>query len=183
MLNHTGTKLTETDRLILRRFTINDAQDMFNNWASDKNVAKYLSWKPHHGIHETRDIINSWIKNYDSNEYYLWAIELKDSNKVIGSINLLHIDNKNKCCDIGYCIGRDYWNKGIVTEATKGTIKLAFLEIGFEQICARHHIDNIASGKVLIKCGLTPEAELRKIVTKKGILEDRKCYAILKKDY
>ena len=80
MVKHKGTEMLETERLILRRFTIDDADDMFNNWANDPEVTKYLTWLPHGKVDITRNLLESWIKEYGDLENYNWTIVLKNIN-------------------------------------------------------------------------------------------------------
>lgn len=70
MLNHIGTKTIETERLILRKYIINDATDMFNNWVSDEEVSKYLAWRAHKSIDETKSILESWILECENRDKY-----------------------------------------------------------------------------------------------------------------
>ena len=184
MLNHKGTITLETERLIIRQFSEEDAADMFNNWASDEEVTRCLTWPTHGSIDITKKVIGMWIEEYKNLEYYQWAIELKESRSVIGSISLMSIDNHNENCEVGYCIGKAFWNRGIVTEAFSKVIEFAFDELGFQRITARHQADNTASGKVMEKCGLKYEGQLRKILrNSRGILVDCKYYSILKDEY
>lgn len=125
-----------------------------------------------------------WITEYDNNENYNWAIELKEKGCIIGSLALMNIDNHNENCEIGYSIGKEWWNKGIMTEAFSEVIKFAFKEVGFERITGRHHVDNIASGSVMKKCGLIYEGTLRNIhKINTGVLVDCKYYSILKEEF
>ena len=84
MLNHTGTKVIETPRLILRPFKISDASMMYQNWASDDEVTKYLTWPTHSDIFVTKTILQMWVEGYKNKDYYQWAIELKKTGEVIG---------------------------------------------------------------------------------------------------
>src|SRR5471030_2903805 len=109
MLNHKGTSILETDKFILRPFTANDIEDMYSNWASDKEVVKYLTLTEHRNINRTNMVITLWNNCYKDKEYYNWAIEEKCSKHVIGSINLMNLDNYNENCEAGYCIGKNFW--------------------------------------------------------------------------
>ena len=144
MLAHKGTQLIETERLILRPFTLSDANDMFKNWTSDDEVTKYLTWPTHSSIEVSEMIIDSWVAGYEDSRYYQWAIELKESHEVIGSISLMNVDDEKECGEIGYCIGRRYWNQGIVTEAFQALIPFCLNEIGIERLVARHDVNNPA---------------------------------------
>lgn len=184
MLKHIGTKTIETERLILRQFKEADATDMFNNWASDDTVTKFLSWPTHSDIEVSKELLKMWVNEYRNEEHYNWAIEIKENESVIGSIGLMNIDNNIENCEIGYCISRAFWNKGVMTEAFSAIINFAFKEVGFERITGRHHVENIASGRVMKKCGLKYEGTLRKIHRiNTGSLVDCKYYSILKEDY
>lgn len=78
-MKHCGTQRLETERLILRRYKIDDAEAMFNNWASDDDVVKFLMWKPHESPEVSRGIIEEWIKRYSDGSYYHWAVVLKEN--------------------------------------------------------------------------------------------------------
>lgn len=184
MLKHAGTKIIETERLILRQFKEEDAYDMFNNWASDDIVTRYVSWQTHSDIEVSKNLLKMWSAEYSSQENYNWAIEIKENRSVVGSIGLMNIDNNIENCEVGYCIGRAFWNKGITTEAFLAVINFAFKEVVFERITGRHHVDNVASGRVMEKCGLQYEGTLRKIhKINSGSLVDCKYYSILKEEY
>lgn len=126
---------------------------MFKNWASDDEVTKYLTWPTHSSIEVSQMIIDSWVAAYEDSRYYQWAIELKENHQAIGSISLMNVDDEKECGEIGYCIGRRYWNQGIVTEAFQALIPFCLNEIGIERLVARHHINNSASGRVMRKYG------------------------------
>ena len=150
-MNNLGTIKLETERLILRRFERSDSKDMFNNWASNPNVTKFMTWPTHLSEEVSIMVINSWIDQYMNNDFYQWAIELKENNQVIGSISIVKIDNEKQDFEVGYCLGEKYWNKGITSEAVEKVINFLFNEVGALIVSARHDIDNVASGKVMIK--------------------------------
>lgn len=154
MLIHQGTNTIETLRLRLRRFTMDDAEDMFYNWASDPEVCKYLAWGPHRDIGTTRRRIASWVNNYEQDNCYVWAIELITHRKVIGTISVELSNESTGSCEVGYCIGRAYWGLGIMTEALRTVMHYLFYEIGYQRIQAKHDVLNVASGKVMQKAGM-----------------------------
>ncbi len=181
MLNHIGTKELETNCLILRPFCGSDAGDMFRNWASDDEVTKFLSWPTHKELKISEGIVETWVSRYTEPEHYQWAVTLKDNGEVIGSIGFLNIDNHNESCEAGYCIGRSWWNQGLMTEALQAVIRFGFTEVGFSRIAARHDVQNPASGCVMKKCGMQYEGTLRKVLkNNKGMLMDCRYYSILK---
>ncbi|MBQ4523154.1 MAG: GNAT family N-acetyltransferase, partial [Lachnospiraceae bacterium] len=78
-MNHKGTVKLETERLILRRFVIEDAKAMYENWASEDEVTKFLTWPTHSSVEDTRFVLNHWINSYEKSDFYNWAIELKET--------------------------------------------------------------------------------------------------------
>lgn len=179
-----GTKKIETQRLILREFVVGDAQDMFNNWGNDKDVCKYLSWEPHVDISNTKALLEEWVSAYTDMNTYNWAIELKETGEVIGTISTVKVNFKDSSCEIAYTIGKNYWTKGITTEAVKAVLHFFFVEIGFNRIEALHDTQNVASGSVLKKSGMTLEGTLRKSRKRKdGTYGDLNVWSILKEEY
>ncbi len=154
-INHMNTPIIKTKRLILRPFKVSDAQMMFDNWAQDEEVTRYLSWLPHENVEQTKTIIQSWIdKGKENKSYYQWAIVLKENNQVIGSITCF------ENTEIGYCIAKKYWRQSITPEALKAIIYFLFNNVGLESVYAVHNILNPASGKVMSKCGMVFEREV-----------------------
>ena len=153
-MKHKGTEFIETERIILRKFEKDDYNDMFGNWCNDSYVTKYLQWLPHGNINVTKGILSTWIKAYQKRDHYNWAIKYKVDNKVIGSIGVVNFSEEYKHCEIGYCLGKDYWNKGIMTECLISVTKYLIDEIGFNRVAALHHGENINSGKVMIRAGI-----------------------------
>lgn len=154
MIKHKGTVTIETTRLILRRFRPEDAYDMFTNWASDPEVVKYLPWGPHDNIIVTQRRIKTWTDSYSFDNTYNWAICLKRTSHVIGSVSAEILNDPGKACEVGYCIGKDFWGQGIMTEALRAVMHFLFYEVGYERITARHDIFNTASGRVMQKAGM-----------------------------
>ena len=182
MLTHKGTLTLTTSRLILRRLTADDAQNMYDNWATDEKVAKYLSWDIHESAEATKELLTKWVAEYEKPEYYHWVIEFNGT--IIGTTNFHAVSNKDEHCEIGYCIGSKWWNKGIVTEAVAEIIRFAFEELNANKVCALHDTDNIASGKVMQKNGMKQEGLLREHKMRKdGTRGDLACYSILEDEW
>jgi len=182
-MNHIGTKTIETNRLILRKFKITDSENMFKNWGSDSKVTKYLSWKTHNNIKDSEEIINVWVSNYNDNTVYNWVIELKEIKEAIGGISIVKLEDINKSCEIGYCIGSKYWYKGITTEAFQNIIDYLFREVGINRICAKHNIENMASGEVMKKCKMTYEGTLREVQFRYNRFCSLAVYSLLKSEW
>jgi ribosomal-protein-alanine N-acetyltransferase len=153
-IQHKGTVTIETLRLILRRFEEADAKDMYQNWAGDPEVCKYLSWGPHSTEEVSRKRIMAWISNYFRLNSYVWALELKRNGATVGSISVEMTDDIAGNCEVGYCLGRIYWSQGLMTEALVAIQHFLFYEIGYQTIQAKHDVLNIASGRVMQKAGM-----------------------------
>lgn len=181
-LRNSGTQTIETDRLILRRFCVDDAQAMYVNWANDPEVTKFLTWQPHKDMDETENLLIDWEAHYEDGSYYNWAIELKELGEPIGSITVVERGEKTKRAHIGYCIGLPWWHQGIMSEALAAVIDFLFKE-GYQRIDSRHDPRNPHSGDVMKKCGMQYEGTLRNYDRNNQGVCDACFYAILKEDY
>ena len=180
---HTQTQTLETPRLRLRRFAINDAQAMYDAWASDDEVTKYLTWPTHQNVAVTERVLDSWISQYEAPGFYSWAIERREDAGLIGAISVVRIDEDVNSVQVGYCIGRKYWGKGIMTEAFSAVIDFLFGTVGANRVEARHDPRNPASGRVMQKCGLTFEGTLRSADRNNQGICDASYYSILKDEW
>jgi len=145
----------ETERLIIRRFTVEDIDDVYN-CCNDFEVVKTtlgLPW-PY-----TKEIAKNWIckllEKEESGISYEFAICFKENpSKVIGCVSLMDINLRAKRAEMGYWVARKYWRQGIATEAAEVMIKFGFKQLGLHSIIARYFDINPASGKVMQKCGM-----------------------------
>ena len=181
-MRHLGTKSMETPRLVLRPFVREDAQAMFDNWASDPAVTKFLSWPTYRSVEDAHSILNVWLENYEKPDFYQWAIVLKELNQPIGSISVVNSDDRVDMVEIGYCIGRNWWGREIMPEALSAVMVYLFDEVGMQRIEAGHDPDNPASGAVLRKCGLQYEGTLRRRIRSNRGITDVAWYSILKEE-
>lgn len=149
-LYYERTPVLETERLILRPITPEDAEDIFL-WVTDERVTKFMTYSTYKNIEEVYKFICEIIPN--SNEYH-WGIALKEThNHLIGSISIEFRDKYN-AWNFGYNLNFDYWGCGYATEAAQRMIKFAHDELGARDFCATHAVKNPASGRVMEKCGL-----------------------------
>jgi ribosomal-protein-alanine N-acetyltransferase len=160
-VEHLGTKELETERLVLRRFVIGDAECMFKNWANDDEVTKYLTWESHKNINSSRKVLEEWIEGYSQKTCYQWAIVLKEINEPIGRINVDKYSDGIKTIHFGYCIGKRWWNMGITSEAVNAIMKFFFEEVGANRMESHYDPNNENSGKVMKKCGMKYEGHIR----------------------
>lgn len=143
--------MLNTQRLIIRKFNIDDTEALFSI-LSDEEVNKYLPWFPFKSLEDTKNhLVNFYLKTNDNNNFYRYAVCLKENNIPIGYI---HFENNNDNNDFGYGLKKEYWNKGIITEAAKTVIE-ELKRNNVKYITATHDRNNIASGEVMKKIGMT----------------------------
>ncbi len=172
--------ILKTKRLLLRPLNSNDAESMFQNWTFDERVARYCRWYPHKSIVETKQLLKMYLEQTKNGFDYRWGIVLQETNELIGCIDVVDLLDNNKTAIIGYVLSHKYWNNGISTESLSAVITKLF-DDGIETIKTAHHIDNIASGRVMEKCGMK-FTHNDKAQRKFGSAEtcDVKCYEIRK---
>lgn len=142
--------IIETERLILRPITLDDAEACFC-WNSDERVTRFMSYSTLTDISQTVD----WIKStLVAETEWNWAFVLKEENKVIGTGGIGPDSQMTDYWSIGYNLNYDYWHKGYCTEAMKAIISFAYTELHVKKICSHHAVENPRSGKVMEKCGL-----------------------------
>ncbi len=183
MLTHKGTQTIETPRLILRPFTMDDAEAMFRNWASDDEVTKYLTWPTHSSMEVSKMVLEDWTSHYSEPDFYNWAIVRKENGpEPIGNISAVHIKEKTRCATMGYCMGRAHWGKGIMLEALSALIDFFFDEVGINRVEAEHEVNNPKSGRVMEKAGMRYEGTKRQGGRSNQGIVDIRMWAILKQD-
>jgi len=177
----------ETERLVLRPFDMTDAQSMYQNWASDPKVMQFLPYSVCESVEDTQMHISKWLDNFNKlpvgSAWCIFAIVLKSSNELIGTIDFHENNREARVAEIGYQLGNAWWGKGYATEALRAVIDYCFKEVGLRRLWADHNSLNMASGRVLLKGGMLHEGTFRKIYMRRGELVDRLCYAILKEDW
>lgn len=173
----------ETNRLLLRRFVVEDAQAMFENWASDRDNLTYVTWDPHPNPQVTRASIERWLRQYQEENSYKWAICKKDDPaKVIGDISVVSQDSQKEICEVGYILGKKFWGQGIMTEALKTVLHFLLLEVGFKEVQAKYVSLNPASGRVMAKAGMHDLETLPNAVARKDYVGDQIIYTIHSSD-
>ena len=189
-LTHTGTQEIETERLRLRRFVIEDANEIFREWANDENVTKYLSWERHRSAAVTKNWLFEVIADYEKSDRYVWGIELKESGGeslsggLIGSIGSIIRKESARIVNAGYCLGERFWGRGYMTEALRAVMDYMLYDVNANRIEAVYSVNNPASGRVMQKAGMIKEGCLRQgLVLGSGEYHDCDLYALVKKDF
>lgn len=168
----------ETPRLYLRKMTVADANEAFENWTSSENVAKYLTWAPHTSIEVTKEYLTAEEENRSEG----WGIVLKETGQLIGNIAVIEDKRKIKTKTLGYVLGEKFWNHGYMSEALFNVIDFLFETTDVNRIEAEHDTKNPNSGKVMAKAGMTFEGVLREASYNNQGIVDVAYYSILRSD-
>jgi RimJ/RimL family protein N-acetyltransferase len=168
----------ETYQLVLRRPRMSDADDIFENYASDPEVTRYMTWRPYKDRSEVGPFLQSRLARWDSGEEYSWVLTMRSDDRVIG---MIACRVRDYAADIGYVLSRKYWSRGYVTEAaTAITDWAASLETVY-RVWAVCDVENKTSTRVLEKIGMQREGILRRYIVHPNISpEPRDCFVYSK---
>jgi len=153
------TPILETERLLLRPFKSSDAKAVFDCWESDPDVAKYMFWSSHNDIEKTKEWIDFEIGQIDKDDWYRFALVLKDTGELIGT-GLIYYEDEVSCWEIGYNLGKSFWGYGYTTEAMQKIIAFANEKLHIKEIVGRYAKENPASGNVMKKLGFKYEKDI-----------------------
>ncbi len=170
----------ETERLALRKFTMDDAEDVFA-YASDPEMTRFVGWGAHQSIEDSREFLRRMIAEYDEPKAATWAIVLRESGRVTGAIALRTMNEWR--AELGYAIGREHWGQGLMTEAVRRVIDYGFFYCGLYRIEALCDVDHVGSARVMEKCGMQFEGVLRGRILLRGEMRDTQIHAILRTDW
>jgi RimJ/RimL family protein N-acetyltransferase len=175
--------ILETGRLILRPFTPVDTPEV-QRLAGDRDVASTTMHIPHpYEDSMAEEWIAAYQERFDRVEQVRFAITHREEGNLIGAIDLWAISKQHEKAEIGYWIGKPYWNQGYCTEAARAVLRYGFEAQGLNRIYATHFTRNPASGRVMQKIGMRHEGHLRQHAKKWGNYEDFETYAILRSEY
>lgn len=167
----------ETERLILRAWTREDASEMFE-YAKSPLVGPAAGWEPHQTIEDSEAYLKQAIEEDET-----WAVTLKPEGRVIGSVGL-HLTRVDTVRELGYVLHPDFWRKGIMTEAAKAVIVFGFSELQLDAIRVFHKVNNARSRRVVQKCGFRYDGTIRcSSKGPDGSLIDRCTYTITRKEW
>ncbi len=172
----------DCDRLLLRKMSVFDSDDMFE-YAQSEQVTKYLLWSPHESLSYTEQYLTYVRSRYTEGDFFDWAVVLKSEEKMIGTCGFANIDIENNCAEIGYVINPKYHGNGYAAEAVARVIRYGFEVLELNRIEAKYMVGNEASRKVMEKCNMTFEGINKESMLVKGEYRDIGRCAILKNEY
>jgi RimJ/RimL family protein N-acetyltransferase len=172
----------QTERLILRPFEAADAPRVAA-LCGDREIAANTLLIPHpYSLGDAESWLAAHPQQFDAGTHVTFAITLRAGGELIGAVGLT-IDRTHDRAELGYWVGREFWNQGYASEASRGAIRHGFAACGVERIFASHFLRNPASGRVLEKCGMRLEGVARRYIKKWGVYEDGGIYAIIRADF
>ncbi len=178
-VNFTPFPEIKTERLLLRRLTLNDAPEIFF-LRSDKTVLQFLGKEPAKTISDAEEFINKINSDIDAGEVIMWGIVLKGQPaNVIGTINYWRLIKEHYRAEFGYALHPGFWRKGIMKEAILEVLRYGFNEMKLHSVEARIAIGNIASASILEATGFVKEAYFKEDFFFRGKFEDTIVYSRL----
>ena len=172
----------ETERLILRKLSMLDVYDVFE-YASVPEIAEHVMWQHHRSKADSMHFLRVVVQQYQNGTPSPWGIVYKENNKLIGTGGFHLWNFEHRKAEIGYALSAAYWNKGIMTEVLKVMIKFGFENLNLNRIEALCKVGNLASERVMQKCGMMLEGIFRQQIFVKEKFHDLKMYSILKSDF
>ena len=153
--------IISTERLTLRAVSIRDARALTEAYASDPEATKYLTFRTHHDIRETKRFLRAAVSSWRKGTVFTWVITLRQTGLLIGAIDA-HMDKTHVM--LGYVLSREYWNRGYMSEAVVAVTEWALAQEEIYRVWAVCDVENIASACVLEKAGMQKEGTLRQWV-------------------
>jgi RimJ/RimL family protein N-acetyltransferase len=168
-----------TDRLVLRRPTVDDADAIFTGYAQDPEVSRYTTWAPHRHVEHTRAFLRACEERWARGTVLSWLITRRDDGHAIGTAGI-RLDGHRG--EIGYVVARTAWRQGYATEAARAVVAWALSQPDIHRVWAVCDVENAASARVLEKAGMTREACLRAWAAMPAFAAPRDvwCYAVVK---
>jgi len=148
----------ELERVLLRPPRLEDAEMVYCNWGTDAEVAKFVTWRPHASIEDTRAFLAFAGDRWDEGTEFTWLICLKNTGEPIGAISLRKEQFK---AGIGYVLSRRQWGRGLILEAARRVLDIAFADARIFRVGAYCDVENTRSARVLEKLGMTLEGTLK----------------------
>jgi RimJ/RimL family protein N-acetyltransferase len=149
----------ETERLRLRCPVMEDAAAIFSTYAQDPAVTRYVSWRPHQGIGDTREFLRYCLAGWQHDGPFTWVITVGADGHLLGALELRP---QGARVELGYVLGRAYWGQGFMTEAVRAVTEWALGQPEIYRVWAVCDVENRASARVLEKVGMEREGMLRR---------------------
>lgn len=168
----------ETERFLLNQFKNNDVNEIYNIMSQSEAYSRFTTNIPFPYEKKDAESLVGLSQNGLVNNHYVFAVRSKAVNKIVGCVDLSVKHQHNKS-ELGFWIDEKFWKQGFATEVGKAAILFGFQQLNLKRIYATHFEENIASGKVLQKIGMTKEGILRCHTKKKDAYHNHIMYSII----
>ena len=172
----------ESERLILRQLTPEDAPDFFA-CQSEPEAFRYAGRSEEPSLESARHMLNILFQRHQEQTMLSWAIVLKENQRLSGRFQIEEWSDENHGAAVGYLLGKQYWGKGYASEALRAVIAYLFEQTTVNRIDTFACAENVASIRVMKKAGMRFEGLARQKRFAKGAFRDVKSYAILREDF
>lgn len=172
-----------TDRLLLRKPMMEDAAPIFELYAQDPEVIRYLTFKPHQSINDTKTFLKKCLNSWKKNTSFPWTIIRQNDKQLLGMLEIVNIEQSG--IQLGYVLAQPFWGKGYMTESLIKIIDWSLKQRDIFRVWAVCDLENIASARVMEKAGMQKEGTLRRWVRLPyfgDVPRDCYCYSIIKSD-
>jgi RimJ/RimL family protein N-acetyltransferase len=149
----------ETARLYLRVPGLDDAEAIFNLYAQDKRVTRFLTWKPHESIEETKEFLETCVRSWEECSAFPWVLIDKELDQLIGMVEVKFDKHR---AQLGYVLARQFWGAGYGTEAAGLVVDWAIAQPKIFRVWAVCDVENLPSARVLEKTGMKREGTLKR---------------------
>ena len=163
----------KTGGLVLRPVRLDDADAIFEEYAHDPEVTRYLMWRPQPDTEGVLEFLRGAIARMSAGEEFHWVIT-REGDHPIGAIGCTFAGYR---VELGYVLGRAHWGRGIMSEAVRAVVAWALETPAIHRVWACCDVDNAASARVLEKAGMSREGMLRRWSLHPNISDvPRDCY-------
>lgn len=151
----------DTERLILRPADVGDAEALFDAYARDPDATRYLSWRTHETVDDTREFLADARARWQRGSEFIWVLRPRGHPQPVGALGAADTPHG---IEIGYVLGRVWWGQGLMTEAVTAAMRWLRAQPDVHRVWAYCAVDHVRSARVLERSGMTWEATLRRWV-------------------
>jgi [ribosomal protein S5]-alanine N-acetyltransferase len=169
----------ETARLRARPAAVADAEVLFEHYASDPAVAKYMTWTPHRSVDDTVEFLQRCERVWSEGSAFPWTLWMRDEGALAG---MIEIRVRATTIDLGYALARRWWRQRLMSEALAAVIDWAFSQPAIYRVWATCDVDNVASARLLERAGMHREGILRRWLVHPNLSDEPRdclCYSIV----
>lgn len=171
-----------TERLILRKLSLDDAADMFA-YAREPVMTRYTTWAAHRSIDDSRGFLAEVVNKYANGQPADFGIVLQSSGRLIGTCGIVVFNETHERGDLGYALSHEHWGRGYMTEAARAVIDAAFRSLPLMRVQSCCHVQNVGSYRVMEKLGMRFEGTFRRYFKIGGHYHDVRFYSLLRDEW